>query len=191
MDAAILHGAFADPPRASQSTFRTLMAALAEPGTRHPLTALAEPPAPLPPGAGTVLLTLADADTPVHIAPAFGDLARRWAAFHTGAPLADACATALFAILPAPDFEGFPIGTDTYPDRSATLIVPVRFEGPAFTLTGPGIETQRTLRADLGADFAARWAQNRALFPRGVDLILVDGAHVVGLPRTTTFTEQR
>jgi alpha-D-ribose 1-methylphosphonate 5-triphosphate synthase subunit PhnH len=26
---------------------------------------------------------------------------------------------------------------------------------------------------------------NRALFPRGVDLILVAGRHILGLPRTT------
>jgi alpha-D-ribose 1-methylphosphonate 5-triphosphate synthase subunit PhnH len=35
--------------------------------------------------------------------------------------------------------------------------------------------------------FAARWAANRAAFPRGVDVILCAGRDVAALPRTTAI----
>jgi len=38
----------------------------------------------------------------------------------------------------------------------------------------------------LPADFAARWAANHALFPRGVDVILCAGTSVAALPRSVT-----
>ena len=37
----------------------------------------------------------------------------------------------------------------------------------------------------LPDDFAAAWSANRALYPRGVDLILCAGASLAALPRTT------
>jgi alpha-D-ribose 1-methylphosphonate 5-triphosphate synthase subunit PhnH len=36
--------------------------------------------------------------------------------------------------------------------------------------------------------FAADWQRNAQLFPRGVDLLLVDSGTVTGLPRTTRLT---
>ena len=58
--------------------------------------------------------------------------------------------------------------------------------GPMLRLTGPGIETSATIApAGTPYDFLAHWAENRARFPRGVDLILVGQGAVVGLPRTT------
>jgi alpha-D-ribose 1-methylphosphonate 5-triphosphate synthase subunit PhnH len=41
----------------------------------------------------------------------------------------------------------------------------------------------------LPPDFAAQWSANRALFPRGIDLLLVSGADIVGLPRTGRLVE--
>jgi alpha-D-ribose 1-methylphosphonate 5-triphosphate synthase subunit PhnH len=41
----------------------------------------------------------------------------------------------------------------------------------------------------LPHDFAARWAANRALFPRGVDLVLCADDTLVALPRTTQISE--
>jgi len=40
----------------------------------------------------------------------------------------------------------------------------------------------------LPDDFTARWANNRALFPRGVDVILVAGTDIAALPRTVHIT---
>lgn len=190
MEAAVLEGAFADPVRDAQAAFRAILTALAEPGTVHRLPA-ATPPPPLSPVAAAVALALCDHETPVYLAPAYRDAAR-WLAFHTGAPATDDPEAAHFAFLagldPWPD--GFPLGTDAYPDRSATLIAPVRFADRTLRLEGPGIDGTRTLALDLSDAALAGWAANGALYPRGVDLLLVDPAAgaLIGLPRTTEVT---
>jgi alpha-D-ribose 1-methylphosphonate 5-triphosphate synthase subunit PhnH len=67
--------------------------------------------------------------------------------------------------------------------------VPSLTGGPDLVLRGPGIN-DHWLAAPQGlpADFLAQWADNRVLFPRGVDLLLVSGGQVMGLPRTTRIT---
>jgi alpha-D-ribose 1-methylphosphonate 5-triphosphate synthase subunit PhnH len=58
-----------------------------------------------------------------------------------------------------------------------------------FRLAGPGISGHAHLAvAGLPADIAGRLAANRALFPRGVDLILAGPTGVAALPRTTRVT---
>lgn len=182
--AEALEGGFADPPRDAQRTFRAVLAALAEPGTVRRLGGTVRPPAPLPAGIGAILLTLADPETPVFLAPPFAPAAA-WLGFHAGAPVTAERGAARFAVLEAPETDGFPLGTDAYPDRSATLIVPARFAGTVFRLAGPGIPGAREIALSLPPSFADVWGANRALYPRGLDLLLVDGDAVVGLPRTT------
>jgi alpha-D-ribose 1-methylphosphonate 5-triphosphate synthase subunit PhnH len=47
------------------------------------------------------------------------------------------------------------------------------------------------LRAEpLPADLPRRLAANRALFPRGIDLLLVTGSRVAALPRSVTLTDE-
>jgi alpha-D-ribose 1-methylphosphonate 5-triphosphate synthase subunit PhnH len=87
-----------------------------------------------------------------------------------------------------PDFAVFAQGTAEYPDRSATLILQVESlkGGPKLVLKGPGIKDLANISPHpLPADFVARMRANRALFPRGVDLILVAGTSILGLPRST------
>lgn len=186
--AGAFEGAFADPPRQSQRIFRALLTAMAEPGTAHTVARSAAAPAPMSPAMAAVALTLCDGGTPLFLAEAFRQAPSRWLVFHTGAPLTEDRGEAAFALLDAPDLEGFAIGTDTYPDRSATLVVEVALAGPSFALRGPGIDGTREFSAALGADFAQRWAHNRALFPCGVDLVLTDGERIAALPRTTEVT---
>ncbi|WP_108658445.1 phosphonate C-P lyase system protein PhnH [Acuticoccus kandeliae] len=185
MDAAILEGGFRDATLDAQRVFRAVLSALAEPGTVHDLGEAARPPLPLTPALGALALALCDAETPVWLAPSYEGRPGDWITFQTGARVTPERAAAAFAFLDAPDFDAFPIGTETYPDRSATLILPAAFTGTTFTLRGPGIEASRDVALALPAEFAARWQANRALFPCGLDLILVDGARIMGLPRTT------
>jgi alpha-D-ribose 1-methylphosphonate 5-triphosphate synthase subunit PhnH len=90
-----------------------------------------------------------------------------------------------------PPLAAFAQGSDAYPDRSATLIVQVEsFTGAALALSGPGIDGSTTLAASpLPADFAAQLAANRALFPRGVDVILCASGEVAALPRSVRLKE--
>jgi alpha-D-ribose 1-methylphosphonate 5-triphosphate synthase subunit PhnH len=183
-----LQGGFTDAPTQSAHAFRAILNALAMPGTLHSLTG-AQPPAPLSIAAGTALLTLCDATTPLHLAgPADCQPVRDWVAFHIGAPLV-AATHAQFALgrwpdLHTPDLhpvDRFAIGQPDYPDRAATLIVEMDALTPTGpTLSGPGIETTTQLSLPEVAAFQA----NRALFPLGFDCLFTTGSTIAGLPRS-------
>jgi alpha-D-ribose 1-methylphosphonate 5-triphosphate synthase subunit PhnH len=184
LTAETLGGGFDDAPIQSSRAFRAALDAMARPGRIHEIGGAA-PPAPLSVAAGTLLLTLADGTTPVHLAGhADCDAVRGWITFHTGAPLVPAEA-AVFALGRWADLapQGrFAIGTPEYTDRAATLIVEVpvlKAEGPA--LTGPGIRTRARLTLPDPEAFRA----NHALFPLGFDAFLTCGNRLAGLPRST------
>lgn len=194
--AHVFEGGFADPVMDSQAVFRRVMNALAQPGTVADLSGFVTPPAPLSQAAAAILLTLADYDTPVWFEkPDMNDDAIGWMTFHTGAPRTANALRAGFAVLekasPVSAWASFPIGTSDYPDRSATLLLPVESldGGEPLKLTGPGIETE-TMIAPLGLPqgFVAAMAENRAAYPLGLDVLLVCGGEAIGLPRTTRIT---
>jgi alpha-D-ribose 1-methylphosphonate 5-triphosphate synthase subunit PhnH len=182
---------------ASQAAFRAVMEAFARPGEIRTLDEVAAP-APLAPATAALVQALADYETPVWLdamlaaVPAVAE----WIRFQTGAPIVkDACDAAFALIadpLALPDFDGFALGSEDYPDRSTTLIVQVAlFKGPSFALKGPGIKDRRSLAATpLPVDFAKRLRANRELFPRGVDLVLVAGAQVAALPRSVRVVSE-
>jgi alpha-D-ribose 1-methylphosphonate 5-triphosphate synthase subunit PhnH len=91
----------------------------------------------------------------------------------------------------APAFDGFSLGTPEYPDRSATLVLQVEGfgTGQRLLLSGPGIADMQSFSAQpLPPDFQTRIAANRALFPRGVDIIVVSPHAVAALPRSVAST---
>ncbi|QUS37008.1 phosphonate C-P lyase system protein PhnH [Falsirhodobacter algicola] len=175
----VFSGGFADAPAQSAEAFRRALDAMARPGTLHDLAA-ARAPSPLSDAAATLLLTLTDTTTPVHLAGAHDAKALRdWIGFHTGAPLSGA-EGAMFAVgtwdALCP-LDRFAVGDPEYPDRSATLIVELaEFGPPTHRLTGPGI---------AGAVTAHLPGARRAAFPLGLDLFLTCGARMSALPRST------
>lgn len=197
-DATATAGGFSDPVFDSQAVFSAIMNAFARPGTVADLGGRAAAPAPLAPAASAFLAALADFDTAVwldeamRVAPGLPE----WISFQTGAPLTLKPDAAGFAVLSSASgvlkLDRFAVGTPNYPDRSTTLVVQVEaLEGGApLTLSGPGIEATATIAPrGLPADFAALWARNNALFPLGIDLLLVSGALAMALPRTTRVRE--
>ena len=188
-------GGLAEPVFDSQAIFSALMDAFARPGTIADLGSRAEAPAPLMPAAAAFVAAMADFDTSVWLDETLcrAEGLREWISFQTGAALADAPDAADFALLSElVEMERFAIGTPSYPDRSATLIVQIEaLEGGAeLALTGPGIEGERAIAPrGLPRDFATIWSRNNALFPLGVDLVLVSGARAIALPRTTRIRE--
>lgn len=190
-------GGFVDPVQSSQSVFRSVMNALARPGSVQTVAEGVHAPSPMMTATAAVSLALFDHDTPIWIDDRFSaePAIDTWLRFQTGAPLTSDASRAAFALIhdgaALPDFEGFAPGTPEYPDRSTTLVIQVGTltEGPAQTLSGPGIRGTSTLRAGgLPSDFAERMQANHALFPRGVDLLLVCGAELVALTRSTLIT---
>jgi alpha-D-ribose 1-methylphosphonate 5-triphosphate synthase subunit PhnH len=182
--ARALAGGFAEPSVGSARAFRQILEAMARPGTIRQVSG-AMPPAPLSVAAGTVLLTLVDPTTRLHLAGA-ADCAdvRDWVAFHLGAPLApaeeaDFALGTWDALQPVTRFR---IGRPDYPDRSATLIVEMdRLVNHGPALAGPGIELVSWLSLPETAAFRA----NRAQFPLGFDTILTAGDRLAGVPRST------
>ena len=197
MSTVTFDGGFADPVFASQDVFHAVMHALSMPGTVATLGERALGPLPLCAAASAILLTLADYATPVWFeAPDKTQDAAAWLTFHSGAPVVSEPAKASFVHLSeTTDVESWDIfahGTMEYPDRSATLILPVRSidGGVSLELTGPGIETSRTIApAGLPVGFASAMAANAALYPLGFDILLVCGAEAIALPRTTRIKE--
>ena len=186
-----------DPVHSSQSVFRSVMNALARPGSIHTVSPVANAPSRFMPATAAVTLSLFDHDTPIWIDDHFtaDPAVSEWLRFQSDAPLVVDASRASFALIHSgavlPDFDTFALGTPEYPDRSTTLVVQVDTltAGPELTLRGPGINGTASLHAGaLPSDFVARMQANRALFPRGVDLLLTCGTELVALPRSTHVT---
>ena len=182
-----LKGGFADLPVQSATAFRSVLQAMARPGTIHQLAG-AVPPPPLSVAAGVVLLTLCDPETPLFVGASVDtpDL-RSWIAFHTGAPFS-AASEAVIAIGSWQDFtplSAFPVGSAEYPDRSTTLITEMDSLGSDGSnpcrLTGPGIQNFSTLSLPDPVLMQA----NAALFPLGLDFFLTSESSVAAIPRST------
>lgn len=90
-------------------------------------------------------------------------------------------ATEVAALLPK-----VKIGSDLYPDDGATLIVATTLEnGDKLRLRGPGIKSHEDVA--LGGIDRAVWDQRtkQIRYPTGFDMLIVDGADVMALPRST------
>jgi alpha-D-ribose 1-methylphosphonate 5-triphosphate synthase subunit PhnH len=184
---------FRRPVFDAQQVFRAVLAALSEPGVP---VSLGDACRPLASPAIALLLTLADAETPVWLSADVDAPTRDFIHFHTGARIVDTPSDAAFAYATGaeklPALDRFAAGSISAPERSTTVIVEVGSltTGTMRILDGPGFDRARTL-APTGVD-TARWREveeNSARFPLGIDLLFVCGTDVVGLPRSTRVTD--
>jgi alpha-D-ribose 1-methylphosphonate 5-triphosphate synthase subunit PhnH len=191
---AELPAGFADKVLSAQSTFRSVMDAMARPGSVQRVTAAVGAPAGMMRGAAAIALTLFDHDTPVWLDAAMSatpDVAK-WLKFHASAPVVADSSIASFALvgdaMNLPALDRFAFGSNEYPDRSTTLILQAESltQGPTFEVKGPGIDGTALLQAMLQPrDLFQRLTINEALFPRGIDVVLVHDDLIVAIPRTT------
>ncbi|MBU0726806.1 MAG: phosphonate C-P lyase system protein PhnH [Alphaproteobacteria bacterium] len=198
MTGTLLAG-LADPTLDSQRLFRAALEALSRPGriVTLPDTLPDGPPAPLMPATAALALALFDYETPVWLdevanTPAVCD----WLRFHCGCPLVTDKAAADFAIIAGalPDLSDFPVGSDAFPDRSATLLVQVAGleAGGDLRLSGPGIDGDISITIKgLPDTLPTLWEANQSLFPCGLDLLLTAGSMLLGLPRTTRIDRRK
>jgi alpha-D-ribose 1-methylphosphonate 5-triphosphate synthase subunit PhnH len=191
---AELPAGFADKVLSAQSTFRSVMDAMARPGSVQRIVAAAGTPSPVMRGAAAIALTLFDHDTPVWLDPMMAETSdvTKWLKFHTGAPVIGDSSICSFALIGDPKLlpalDRFAFGSNEYPDRSTTLILQVESltQGPRFELRGPGIDGVAILQVAIQPDdLFERLAINAALFPRGIDVVLVHDDSIVAIPRTT------
>jgi alpha-D-ribose 1-methylphosphonate 5-triphosphate synthase subunit PhnH len=191
---AELPAGFADKVLSAQSTFRSVMDAMARPGTVQRIVVDAGMPAAMMRGTAAIALTLFDHDTPVWLDPQMSATSEvaKWLKFHTGAPVIANSSVCSFALIgepgALPDLDRFSFGSNEYPDRSTTLILQLGSLtlGPGLELRGPGIDGTTMLQAAIQpADLFERLKINQTLFPRGIDVMLVADDAVVAIPRTT------
>lgn len=166
----------------ARETFLALMWALSYPGRIHALPEVEQPFAAI----GAMLLDLETSYyTPdaalntLFATTGARSLPPERAAYHFYPTLTDT---------DLPTIAAASVGTMTYPDKAASLIIGCQFNsGAALTWRGVGIHESMTVQVDgIPAGF---WeARHRAMhYPLGWDVFLVDGGAVIGLPRTTTI----
>ena len=191
---AELPAGFADKVLSAQSTFRSVMDAMARPGSVQRIEPVAGAPAGMMRGTAAIALTLFDHDTPIWLDASLSQTSAvaKWLKFHTSAPVITDPSIASFALIGdapvLPALDRFSFGSNEYPDRSTTLILQVDSltQGPAIELRGPGIDGTTMLQAAIQPpDLLERLAINQALFPRGIDVVLVHDDTIVAIPRTT------
>ncbi len=196
---AELPSGFADKVLSAQSTFRSVMDAMARPGSVHCIASASGTPPGVMRGTAAIALTLFDHDTPIWLDPRISEApeVEKWLKFHTSAPIVSDPSICSFALIgnaaELPALDQFSFGSNEYPDRSTTLILQVESlrEGLAFELSGPGIDGTTVLQATIEPlDLFARLAINAALFPRGIDVVLVADDAVVAIPRTTRLVAE-
>ena len=196
MNAPFLPGrGLQDPVLGSQAIFRAMLEALSRPGISVQVPALGvEGPDALPQEVLTLLVSICDHDTPIWLEqPLRAAPLARWLAFHCSAPTTVDPIQASFAVLRGSSarsamLDQFAQGDVRYPERSTTVIFTCDdlTAGAPIALTGPGVEARLTIRpSGLPGDFLAMAQANHEMFPRGVDILLVAGAQMVGLPRST------
>jgi alpha-D-ribose 1-methylphosphonate 5-triphosphate synthase subunit PhnH len=196
-DFARLEPGFADPVHDAQACFRAVLAAMAHPGQIVPLpvSPAGSPPMPLRAAAASIALTLCDGDTPVWL-DAVSAEAAAYLAFHCGAPLGNAPDEARFALVTdaaaLPPLDLFALGSDEYPERSATLVIQVcdLANGSGMALRGPGI--QEEIRLHVGGLPPRFWVERMALaelFPRGLEILFVGDDKLAALPRSTRIAQ--
>lgn len=184
--------AFPQPVQDAQACFRRLLKAMSEPGVVVALHPLKHGWQPLDIATCATLLTLADGDTPVWLAPAVdNDRVRQNLRFHTGVALCDQPQEAQFAVadstLDAAQLHALAQGSAIAPEQSATLIVqlPSLSGGRMLRLTGPGIAEARMIAPQLPACVLDYLTERPQPFPLGIDLILTCGERLLAVPRTT------
>jgi alpha-D-ribose 1-methylphosphonate 5-triphosphate synthase subunit PhnH len=198
-----------DPVHGAQQTFRVVLDAMARPGrvlTLPPSTIEGlQPPAssvpgrPMSLGGAALLLTLLDAETCVRLAGSLATAASlAYLRFHTGVRAASEEESADFTLARAGDVDAtlwsrLDMGHDEAPQRGATLLVEVDAlcgdQGRRLSLRGPGIDGVQSLVVHgLSHEFWS-WRQRlQDALPRGIELMLIHGARIAAVPRSSRIT---
>lgn len=187
-----LETAFTLPVQDAQHSFRRLLKAMSEPGVIVALHQLKHGWQPLNVATTSVLLTLADNDTPVWLSNALhNDIVSQSLRFHTNAPLVEQPQQATFAVasdsISAEQLNVLSAGTVVAPETGVTLVVQLASlsGGRMLRLTGAGIAEERMIAPQLPECIIEELTERPHPFPLGIDLILTCGERLLAIPRTT------
>lgn len=187
-----LNTTFTLPLQDAQHSARRLLKAMSEPGTIVNLHRLKYGWQPLNLATTSILLTLADQETPVWFSPRMAnDIVSSNLRYHTGAPLAENPQHAVFAVaddaLSHEQLHTLIAGDNPVTDSNSALIlqVPSLSGGLMLRLTGSGIAEERMVAPLLPACIIHEMAERSHPFPLERDLILTCGERLLAIPRTT------
>ena len=98
---AELPAGFADKVLSAQTTFRSVMDAMARPGSVQQVVAAVGTPASVMRGTAAIALTLFDHDTPIWLDAKFSETTEvaKWLKFHSSAPVIADSSIASFALI--------------------------------------------------------------------------------------------
>uniref|UniRef100_UPI00293BD9AE phosphonate C-P lyase system protein PhnH n=1 Tax=Escherichia coli TaxID=562 RepID=UPI00293BD9AE len=169
-----------------------LLKAMSEPGVIVALHQLKRGWQPLNIATTSVLLTLADNDTPVWLStPLNNDIVNQSLRFHTNAPLVSQPEQATFAVtdeaISSEQLNALSTGTAVAPEAGATLILQVDAERERMRALGEFVQNAlRQLRSDHSffGNTRTSKAQHASAAQAG-DLILTCGERLLAIPRTT------
>jgi len=171
--------------------FRAILCAMAQPAQAQNIDLDIARVGGAHPASLAILLTLADTDTPVCLVGSEKLELATFLRFHCGCPVTEHPKNAALGLISEPmlacrAFE-FPIGTDEYPNTSATVILEVGslVAGPRRTIKGPGIRSSVEFAPAVHAEFWSAWHTNTQLYPCGVDVIFTCANQIAALPRSS------
>jgi alpha-D-ribose 1-methylphosphonate 5-triphosphate synthase subunit PhnH len=180
-----------DPVGQTAQVFRALLSAMAQPARACNIGLDLARVGGAHPASLAILLTLADFDTPVCLVGSAVSELGSFLRFHCGCPVTERPKNAALGLISEPmlacrAFE-FPIGTEEYPDTSATVILEVSslVAGPRRTIKGPGIRASVEFAPAVHAEFWSAWHTNTQLYPRGIDVIFTCANEIAALPRSS------
>lgn len=190
---------FSDPVFQAQHIFRSVMDAIASPGSIIRFTPGVIPPPPLSPELAAIALALADNEAPLWLDPYLRAMPTviDYLRFHTGAPITENPKEACFALISDPStcwsIDDFAMGTAEYPDTSTTLVFAVDklSNNSGLHLSGPGIKDERLLSLRPFPDeLINQLKDNQVLFPCGVDCLFVASGQIAAIPRSTSINSE-
>lgn len=170
------HPAPSDFEARTNATYDALMWALSRPGLPRDLPA---------PGQGGLVEALLDRECNVYCAqPDLAGFAARTGAALVASEQADHL---FFDTLPAANvLTQISLGSDLYPETGATLVCNGTIgAGQGLRLTGPGCNG--AVEVQLGGLPEGFWQERTRMlrYPLGFELFIVDGARILGVPRST------
>lgn len=191
------------PVTQSQALFRALLKSMSEPGEMGHISAVLNKTeasdSALFSTSWTIAQSLFDHDTTVFLSASLNTKTIKTSVqFQTDAKVTADPSLAAFAILTSEEIthdSEFNLGTLEAPHDSCTLIIQVpaiyqaselKAELPSLVLSGPGIETQRTLQIAGMTPYLLNLLQrNQALYPCGIDFIFCTPDEFLAIPRST------
>lgn len=197
LGADMSNAGFADPVHGPQIAFRAVLQALAQPATPRQMIAGVPALGTMSAAASSILLALCDQDTTIWLDPALTQDAQinDFIRFHTGSPCTRDPGKADFAFVSdpglLPPLQNFAQGLPDYPERSTTIVLQTAaLRADEFSWRGPGLKGEVDFSfAPIPQGFAEQWRGNNASFPLGVDLLVVCGDQMAGLPRSLRIGE--